>query len=104
MRWPAPVRHDADADVWDVQDENEGSIISHLVSQLRCVCSPHRLARPASDLMFYHQGRDGPVQGDVPDVRARAAQHARAHHRLHGPPGPHLRVRARVRRKAVRRG
>lgn len=40
-----------------------------------------------------HQGGHGSLQGHIPHFRARAPEHARAHHRLYVPPGSHIWVR-----------
>lgn len=74
---------------FDYRNENEGSVITSLISQLRCV-----LARPPPRPPHQrHQGGHGSLQGHIPHFRARAPEHARAHHRLYVPPGSHIWVR-----------
>lgn len=75
---------DADDDV-EYRDEKEGSIITSLISQLRCVCftcdgvaAEARMLRASGGALvmvmsFVSQGRDGPLEGHVPHLRARAA-------------------------------
>lgn len=74
------------------RDENQGSIITSLISQLRFAGVESTRASRSTPLLHF-QSRHGPLQGDIPDVCARASQHARTYHGLHVPPGPHLWVR-----------
>lgn len=79
-----------DAD-YQCRDENEGSVVTSLISQLRFALVRPRPTVPSLTSLF--QSRHGPLKGDVPDVRSRASQHARTYHGLHVPPGSHLWVR-----------
>lgn len=66
-------------------DEDEGSIILSLISQLRSATP-----EPAPALTDAVQNRDGSLPRNFSDLRPRAPQHARAHHRLHVPPRSHF--------------
>ncbi len=82
-------------DVDEYRDENEGSIIASLISQLRRVLAhppPPGCGRAPSDASRA-QSWHGSPQSDLPDLRTRAPQHARAHHRLYVPSRSPLRVR-----------
>lgn len=74
------------------RDEDEGSIILSLISQLRCAPrrSPDPACSPPSPRGVTLQSRHGPLQGHLPNVRPRAQEHARAHNGLYGPSGSHL--------------
>lgn len=75
------------------RDENEGSIITSLISQLRFASVRPRPTCALANSPLRFQSRHGPLKGDIPDVRSGASQHARTYHGLHVPPGPHLWVR-----------
>ena len=72
----------------DFRDENEGSIISSLISQLRSVtsCHPPVFAQSRRQRSDFFQSRDGPVQSDLSDVRAGATKHVGTYHGFHGTP------------------
>src|SRR6266850_4334046 len=102
------------------RDEDEGSIILSLISQLRCApssdpCSdrPRRtftnlfllLSSGGADPLT-PQSRHGPLKGHISNIRPRAQEHARTHNGLHGSSGSHIWVRPllRVCMYALQRG
>jgi hypothetical protein len=72
----------------DFRDEDEGSIVSSLISQLRSAMSPTAISSSSPKLKFrrsgFLQSGDGLVQSDFPNLRAGATKYVGTNHRLHG--------------------
>lgn len=73
------------------RDENEGSVILSLISQLRYVVYVTCKVRSRSDTRL-PKGWDGFVQSDFPYICTRAPEYARAYYGFHVTPRSHIRV------------